>query len=83
MSKENWLKIIAAVIGLVVGFLIVLFEGGAATIGLAAYGMLAGGIVNLFAELFKVQALDYKFSPLCAGLGFAGGLVGGLLGILL
>lgn len=83
MSKENWLKIIAAVIGLVIGFLIVLSEGGVASIGLAAYGMLAGGIVNLFAELFKVKGLGYKFSPLCAGLGFAGGLVGGLLAFIL
>ena len=83
MSKENWLKIIAAVIGLVIGFLIVLSEGGVASLGLAAYGMLAGGIVNLFAELFKVKGLGYKFSPLCAGLGFAGGLVGGLLAFIL
>lgn len=83
MSKENWLKIIAAVIGLAIGFLIVLSEGGVASLGLAAYGMLAGGIVNLFAELFKVKGLGYKFSPLCAGLGFAGGLVGGLLAFIL
>ena len=83
MSKENWLKIIAVAIGLIVGFLIVLSEGGVASIGLAAYGMLAGGIVNLFAEVFKWQGLGYKFSLPCTGLGFVGGLVGGLLGFIL
>ena len=78
--KSWWLS---ALIGLVVGILITVFEVGIPAINLVALGALGGGIADAVKEVFLYFTELGGASWKNLGIGFLGGIIGALIIILL
>ncbi len=84
MSKFLNSFITTAVIGLVIGFVVCVGQvGSVPALNLAAFGFLAGGIVNGFKELCNSQMAENDFNLKNFVYGFLFGLAGSLIGLLL